>query len=90
VNCPRFEPFIIRCPGSGSFGRRLWKNRFAWLVSGLLIGSGVTSWYTHRAMTWEYQARIAGLNAKIANLEDRVSEFRKSCVPIDQKRGKVK
>jgi hypothetical protein len=90
MNCAKYDPFVIKCPTSGEFGRRLWKNRAVWMIVGIIIGSVFTSWYTHRAMTWEYQARIAGLNAKIANLEDRVSEFRKSCVPIDQKRGKVK
>ncbi len=73
MNCEKYRPYAIKCPTSGSFGWRLWKNRFIWLFVGIFIGVWLGYAWHYAQVTQEHENQIGRLNTKYLDAREKVA-----------------
>ncbi len=76
--CRKFDPIEIKCPESGYFRKKLWKNRLMWALVALFIGVGLGQWW--RAAQVDPQHR-----AEVKALKEKIDHYREAWTPIRER-----
>ncbi len=82
MNCSKYDPYSVKCPGSGEFGRRLWN----WLITGFFIG---LLWGVVGGYAWHYAQVTDEHKARIEKMQERINHYQTHWTPIKEKEVKA-